>query len=81
MPKSFKDFNTIAEIDDYIKNLVYILNEVKYLCVIYGTIDGAHHKMWVIDQTLRLVDGSEYENTIKNLLEEYDIEWDEGIAP
>lgn len=81
MSKLFKDFNTFAEIDDHIKNLEYILKEVKYLCVNYGTTDGAHHKMWVIDQTLRLVDGSEYENTIKNLLEEYDIEWDEGIAP
>lgn len=81
MSKLFKDFNTFDEIDAHIKKLEDILQEVKYLCVNYGTIDGSHHKMWVIDQILRLVDGNEYQNTIKNLLEEDDIVWDEGIAP
>lgn len=52
----------------------------------YGTIDGGHHKMWVIDQMVRALCGSEeeYKNWVKKFeepeCEEY-WEWDIGIAP
>ena len=54
----------------------------------YGQIDGSHHKMWVIDQMMRILTGSEYEKIIKenSLPKEGDdedavYEWDCGIAP
>ena len=52
----------------------------------YGWIDGAHHKPWLLDQTLRTLLGDSYslwrnayDNTDK-IGERYD-KWDEGIAP
>jgi hypothetical protein len=51
----------------------------------YGTGDGAHHKMWVIDQMLRALLGDEYEQHIRDTCygdegpDTY--EWDTGIAP
>lgn len=53
----------------------------------YGQEDGAHHKMWVLDQVLRILMGEvayaefvrEYENPPD---EDHDFgEWDTGIAP
>jgi len=46
----------------------------------YGSIDGGHHKMCVIDQMLRILSGDDY----TKLVNEYNGEeyyWDEGIAP
>ena len=53
----------------------------------YGGIDGAHHKQWLLDQTLRTLLGDSY----NSWREAYDNhtdengeiygEWDEGIAP
>lgn len=53
----------------------------------YAQIDGAWHKMWVIDQMVRALCGSEEE--YENWVEEYETplsrdeyyEWDVGIAP
>jgi hypothetical protein len=43
----------------------------------YGTIDGDHHKMWVIDQMVRSLLGSiGYAEWRKE-----NPEWSEGIAP
>lgn len=55
----------------------------------YGQTDGAHHKMWVIDQMLRILLREKYKTTIKeweekeedDFDEEFTDEWDEGIAP
>lgn len=53
----------------------------------YGQIDGSHHKMWVIDQMVRALCGSEneyakwvetYEMPLSN--EDY-YKWDTGINP
>ena len=53
----------------------------------YAQIDGAHHKMWVIDQMVRALCGSQekyaewvevYETPLTS--EEY-YKWDRGIAP
>ena len=53
----------------------------------YGQIDGAHHKMWVIDQMVRALCANEdmykkwieaYEEPISN--EDYYV-WNTGIAP
>lgn len=53
----------------------------------FGQIDGSHHKMWVIDQMVRTLCGSEEEyerwvETYETPLGEYETyEWDIGIAP
>lgn len=46
----------------------------------YAGCEGDHHRMWVIDQMIRALTGSEYEEWIRD----YNVngfEWDEGIAP
>ena len=51
----------------------------------YGQIDGAHHKMWVIDQIVKILTKDKYNTWIKNYV--YDEEtgdvydWDKGIKP
>ena len=51
----------------------------------FGDIDGAHHKMWVIDQMTRKLAGEHYEELVAAAClgeagpDTY--EWDEGIAP
>ena len=50
----------------------------------YGQIDGSHHKMWVIDQMVRVLLEEEYEEWVKSYetLDGEDYwEWDTGIAP
>lgn len=53
-----------------------------------GSFDGDHHKMWVIDQTLRILLGDKYEEAIKEFQGPYDeengwfeYEWDVGVPP
>lgn len=52
-----------------------------------GMTDGAHHKMWVIDQMVRALheDRVEYVRWVKELEAGEDgpktYEWDEGIVP
>lgn len=51
----------------------------------YGGIDGAHHKQWVIDQVVRALTGGRYEEWVAEMKNGEDgpetYEWDEGIAP
>lgn len=51
----------------------------------YGVIDGAHHKMWVIDQMVRILAGDAYEERVKIECAGVDgpetYSWDTGIAP
>lgn len=51
----------------------------------YGSIDGDHHKMWVIDQMVRALTEDKYAGWVKiakNGKEGPDTyEWEEGIAP
>lgn len=50
-----------------------------------GQTDGDHHKAWVIDQTVRILTGDDYDGWVaryqegENGPETY--AWDEGIAP
>lgn len=46
----------------------------------YGSIDGEHHKTWVLDQMVRALMGSHYTDWRKRR-EADDGRWDEGIAP
>lgn len=50
--------------------------KVTHLAGFYGTIDGSHHKMWVIDQMVRELMGEQYQ-----AFRDAYPQWDEGIAP
>ena len=51
----------------------------------YGNIDGGHHKMWVIDQMIRILAGNKYDTLLANSCDGEDgpqtYGWDIGIAP
>ncbi len=47
----------------------------------YGNIDGAHHKMWVIDQVLRLLYSPDGYKKFVADREADGCDWDEGIPP
>ena len=50
-----------------------------------GQVEGAHHKAWVIDQTVRILAGPDYARTVAAARAGADgpdtYDWDEGIAP
>lgn len=51
----------------------------------YGSIDGDHHKMWTIDQMLRILAGDRYGQLITDYRDGADgpetYSWDTGVAP
>lgn len=49
----------------------------------FGQIDGSHHRVWVIDQMVRVLCGDEetYNKWVKEYEDEGAYEWDTGIAP
>lgn len=51
----------------------------------HGWVDGDHHKMWVLDQVLRLLVGDRYDQVIDEYCAGEDgpetYSWDTGIAP
>jgi hypothetical protein len=53
----------------------------------YGSIDGEHHKRWVLDQVVRALTGDEasYKAWVVEFCSGEEgpntYEWDEGIAP
>ena len=51
----------------------------------YGGIDGDHHKAWTIDQMVRALTGTKYEDWVKKTCEGEGgpdtYKWYEGIAP
>ena len=71
--------------DKQIKKLEEERQKVLDLIFEYGQIDGGHHKMWVIDQIVRILTKDKYNEWVKNYV--YDEEtgdvysWDKGIAP
>lgn len=46
-----------------------------------GSIDGADHKQWVLDQVLRKLLGDDYDEYVERIGLEDEIEWDTGVAP
>lgn len=55
------------------------------IAVKYGSIDGEHHKDWVIDQMVRTLAGEKYNDIVKEACDgEYGsetYEWNVGVAP
>ena len=47
----------------------------------YGSIDGAHHKQWLIDQIARVLLQDDYTGWASGDEETGEQSWDEGIAP
>lgn len=48
---------------------------------LYGSVDGEHHKAWLIDQTVQILLGAKgYKAFVKEYEEDSD-EWDVGIPP
>ena len=63
----------------------YRLGQAVAIGLLYGGIDGGHHKQWVIDQMLRILLGDEYDERIADYKSGEDgpetYAWDEGVAP
>lgn len=61
------------------------IDEAVGVAIQYGQIDGAHHRVWVIDQMLRLLLGEKYDAVIAEANDGEDgpntYEWDVGIPP
>lgn len=66
------------------------LQSIEDLIYSYAQISGSHHKMWVLDQILRVVKGGEYEKWVEKYeymddegvkQTEKEYTWDVGIAP
>lgn len=67
------------------KNPEEIINEALEMGIQYGGFDGAHHKMWCIDQMIRILAGDKYESIVAESCDGEDgpntYEWDVGIPP
>lgn len=80
-----KLYRKIDELKEEIEEKDKKIEKALDLIFQYGQIDGAHHKAWVIDQTVRILIKDKYDEWIKNYV--YDEEtgdtysWDKGIAP
>jgi len=72
---------------DIEKELSYKITEALNFAFQYGSFDGSHHKMWCIDQMVRILAGDHYDEWVKNyempLSEDEDdrYEWDVGTPP
>lgn len=80
--------NKLENIDSNIANKERVDKIKKALeMAAMGTFDGAHHKMWTIDQMVRILTGSdeEYKEWVKKFQHGNDgpetYFWDIGIAP
>lgn len=80
-----KLYRKIDELKEEIEEKDKKIEKALDLIFQYGQIDEAHHKAWVIDQTVRILIKDKYDEWIKNYV--YDEEtgdtysWDKGIAP
>ncbi len=59
----------VRELEERINKAVEVASED-------GSVDGEHHKMWVIDQMLRALIPDDYEERFGS-----DEEWDQGTPP
>lgn len=68
----------LADLEERIRAALQVI-------VNYGCVDGAHHKMWVIDQAMRSLTGEQYEAFVSSYCNGENgpdtYEWDTGIAP
>ena len=61
------------------------IDESVNIALDFGWVEGSHHRMWVIDQMIRVLLGYKYEDAIAHFQSGEDgpdtYEWDTGIAP
>ena len=61
------------------------ISRALHMALNYGPIDGADHKMWVIDQIVRILADDNYDKVIEERKNGKDgpdtYSWDIGIAP
>jgi hypothetical protein len=71
--------------DSVIKELRDRIMKALDIATDYGGIDGAHHKMWVIDQMVSALTGDHYSEWVKLHKHGEDgpetYNWGRGIAP
>ena len=67
------------------KQLYDQIDQAIEIAVKYGSIDGDHHKAWVIDQMVRILAGDNYEQIVKDACDgKYGPDtynWEVGIPP
>ena len=53
------------------------------IAYLYASIDGAHHKDWVIDQMVKALCGTFeiYDKWVAKYYEDTECDWSEGVAP
>ena len=73
-----KNFKNIVELAENLQQRIDKAIEIAYQ---YAQIDGAHHKMWTIDQMLRELLDSKYDEFIREYEEDGEYTWDIGISP
>lgn len=75
----------IAALRAQVAELQAKVHEATSIAATYGQTDGDHHKLWVIDQMVRVLEGSNYEQFVRVACEGEDgpdtFSWDVGIAP
>ncbi len=68
----------------YVKANKLILDSITMI-VEWGGVDGAHHKDWTLDQTLRILAGDSYDAIVRKAMAGEDgsntYSWEVGIAP
>ena len=66
------------------------IEKIKEIIITYGQIDGDHHKAWIIDQIVRVIEENnyykfvhdyEYTNDNGNKTKKPEYYWNKGIAP
>lgn len=67
-------------VDEYEYNQLDVKNAIM-LALKYGQTDGAHHKMWLIDQILRHLLHEDLYSELVGIYRGHGFDWDTGIAP
>ncbi len=61
------------------------INDAIKLAIRYGQTDGSHHRLWVIDQMVRILAGDDYKRIIADACDGEDgpdtYEWEGGTPP
>lgn len=79
-------FRTLGLPIDYPAFLEGVLNIAIQFILDNAFVEGENHRVWVIDQVLRILSGDNYEKIVKKWEvehegEDWDEEWDVGVAP
>ena len=68
-----------------VKRLEDTITRTQELIERWGGIDGDHHKLWLLDQVMRVIQGDNYKQWVIDLCAGEDgpntYDYDEGIAP